>query len=190
MSVKTILVSRADVIKTLKVIKSVYPKKNPPQAVIYCLGDHLTFQVGGTSSEIAIIEGHFYGQARLPIAGLLRLISLLPETDPLPIVQSENKISFGNISFQCVWEGLGIQVIKLPVNASLRQILALPFAFTEEEIEKAGLSKIYHEAEKRKSHLIQLAANNLEQIGISFKELEVLVNQSLRKEAEQIFIDK
>jgi hypothetical protein len=183
-----ILVSLNEFIEGLKTLKVALKGKNPPDVVFECRNEILFVNAGGSWLEIPG-RGHWEGQARVKGKAIAVLNKALPETDPLPITQSKDKIGFGNLFLGCSWEESASQFPRIPINASLTYILGLWQRYTDEDIEKSGMKPKFIAANQERIKRINLALKQLAPLDVTEEDLTTLVDEVIKRSNLKNFED-
>jgi hypothetical protein len=85
----------------------------------------------------------------------------------------------------CKWLPLEPDLIQVPLNASLVDILRLRYTYTQELINASGLATRLFEAETRKAKLVARAAQTLEVLGVSLPALDDFVSRCIKNTIRQ-----
>ena len=107
------------------------------------------------------------------------------KTTDFEIAITEDKLSVGRYSFRCRIVATQDRPIRLALNASLRDVLALPYRYSETEIESAGLTEKVASAVAKKDKTVSKAADLLKPFGVAEEMLQDIVEERLREHAKR-----
>jgi hypothetical protein len=155
-----------------------------------CYRDNIKFIVTGREFTCpATVE--LKGMARLPLELLprLRKVAATFGDKPVRIRIEDGRIRVNSMSISV--EGITTRKmsdrpIDIPDDAPVRDILALHFLFTGEEMVESDLTARFLAANSQRLKGIQSAAETLAHFGISRDVIESLVNETLKAHAETL----
>jgi hypothetical protein len=175
----SVTVSRSDLSSALKQIIKVVKVKNSDEAVLSCEGS--TLLIGFPGGEVSIpCKGSSPGRIHLPLQRLVPLGTSLPDCDPFPISVEGDRVLVGTMQFGCTFEAEAGPAIELPLDPPLWTLLALKLDYSEEDIQRHGLSKKVGEAESRRDELIEKAARTLAPLGVGSRRLREFIDETVR----------
>jgi hypothetical protein len=155
-----------------------------------CYRDNIKFVVTGREFTCpARVE--LKGMAQLPLDLLpkLRKVAATFGDKPVRIRIEDGRIRVNSMSIPV--EGITTRKmsdrpIDIPDDAPVRDILALHFLFTGEEMVESDLTARFLAANSQRLKGIQSAADTLAPFGIRFNVIESLVNDALKNHAETL----
>jgi hypothetical protein len=155
-----------------------------------CFGSNVRFLVTGRESTTsATVEAT--GQAQFPLSVLPMLRKAAATFDSASIrIRIENgriRVNSMSISMpEIVISKITDRPIDIPDNAPARDILALKFLFSADEMAASDMANRYLAANSARLKAIRSAADTLSPFGITGGDLESLVNIALKSHAERL----
>lgn len=182
-------VSWTELLAGLKTLRIALQETPRPDGIFTYQDGFLHIRTGGSSIKIRA-DGFWQGQARLESTIMVKLEMMLPYSDLIPIKQVDDSIIIGSMKFKCIWEETPTCSIVIPIGVDIIYLLGLGQRYTIDEIRKSGLWPKYEAALREKNARVQIAYDNLSDLGVSRFELEALVLKSIRRENLENFDDE
>jgi hypothetical protein len=174
-------VTRGALLKAFKSLAVFSKGANPPDLVVYTKDSMLFLSVGSMTCNIPV-QGSLDGVGYVTGKLVKSIRSILPEVDPIIILQSKERLGLANIRFPCRWETTeNIPQVKDPKELSLIEILGLKYKYTSAELERSGLLPALKNAEEMKVNSISKAVVELLLFNIKFSQVESLVDDSIKR---------
>lgn len=85
------------------------------------------------------------------------------------------RLHIGNLAMACTWQPDTAPAPPLALNASLLDVLRLPYGMSQEELAAAGLACLLAQAEERLNALVGNATHDLAPLGIPREEIRQFV---------------
>ena len=176
-------VSRAGLVAALNTIRKMRKPRSPGDALVSFADGKIALAVLGLTIR-ATAEGTWLGQAKIPIAFLTHLTKVPSSlwSDPVPIRVADGRFYIETFYIDCVWEQVEQNRIELPINVTLRRLLAMGFYHSMDAMDRSGLLNDYEDAVRRRDILITRAADILSPLGLTQDDVVRLVEASLRTE--------
>jgi hypothetical protein len=153
------------------------------EAQVYSTGVGMIIDCAGNSVEFAA-RGQWDGVARVPASLFIGLAERPPAWPELVMRVAEDRFYIGNTSAQCVVQPDPETSITVPLDPSLRDLLAVHLQHPKSAVENAGLKRAVDAAADKSSSLIRSAADILAPLGITAEHLaDLLVSQIIRTES-------
>lgn len=127
-------------------------------------------------------DGEWVGRVRTPSTALRAIAKTLPPDNPMRICVYKDRLYFNMFAVPCRVDPPGDDAIMVPVNASLADILRLRHRYSDEQIERAGLTHVVENAERQKEVDITQAAQWLAGLDVSREDLCRLVGGCIDNE--------
>jgi hypothetical protein len=129
-------------------------------------------------------EGEWPGEARVKRTLILALAHE-KRTDgfvEFRVVEGQLAIDLAGsvLRLPCAWETSSRADIVIPLNAALRDVLAVAFAYTSEEIERAGVREAVEQALDKYERIVANASTALSAVGISRGEVDAFVRSKIK----------
>lgn len=180
---RSVLVPRAELIKALRPLRSIVRKKDyDTPALVSMEGGSLRVAFPGGSLSVPA-EGKWAGEVRVPTNLFVRLaVNLptgIPSGDPLPVEVRDGRLYVGSAWRPCVCQDAFHSEIELPLDVDFMTLLLLPYRYTDDRLERAGLMPKVREAKATAQHLCEKAAEVLYPLGIPLAEIKELVRKRL-----------
>jgi hypothetical protein len=174
-------VRRKELVDALQTIERlIHPKQRGKLLLRYAEGE-LLVEVGGVSSAVTA-SGTWPGIAQVECAAMLRLRAAIPPTVSVPVRVDGDRLFIGLLSVPCTWMqgAVGESRIHAAINMSPLDHLLLPYHYSREEIDRAGMSDIVAVAEQWKEERLREATAALEPLGVPRDAVRSLVEEHLR----------
>lgn len=181
----SLLVKRAELEKSLKILVKSLKPKNLPDAIWSFEDRELSIDLAGHTVIVPAV-GVWPGQARTSGQFALTLAKMPPNSDLLTFRVAEGRLHVEQFSTHCVWQGAEAAVIQLPVNPSLTQLLRVRFTYSETEIEQSGLTKVIQSAVERREALVSKAADILAPLEIFSHDLRQWIDERVTADVRRI----
>lgn len=184
------VVSKSDLTTALKQI--LQGRKESSGDVVDLIADRSSLCVVVTGRSIEIeVEAQERGSSRVPISvmfGIKRIIGTYKE-DKVRLRISEGKLRVQNTSIsdpEITMKKVARRIIDIPDDAAPKDILALPFLFSVDEIEDCGLHTKLLEAQKRFTQDLDSAFKTLSDYGFDRNDLNAMANLKIKVHAETL----
>jgi len=149
------------------------------QAVLRLEDGRLLIRLGG--GEVAVpASGRWSGEARVNGALVLALAKHPPVKDPLTLLVEGGHPDMADLSVPCEWQEVGAAKLEIPIETPLIEILRMGLNNTNDALERSGILKPVHEAQRRCETLTAKAANTLRPLGIQPEDVKRLVDDWIR----------
>ena len=158
--------------------------------VITCTRGNVRFLITGREDTCSA-QVDTTGQAQLPATILPKLVKVaatFPE-GKLRIRVGTGQIKINSMSFtssEITVSEIMDRPIDIPDDAPVRDILALKFLFTPDEITASDLATRFLAANSQRAKAIESAASLLGDFGVPSETVEHIVEEALRSNAEQL----
>jgi hypothetical protein len=155
-----------------------------------CYRDNIKFVVTGREFTCrATVE--LKGMARMPLAILpkLRKAAATFGDKPLRIRIDAGRIRVNSMSIALdgiTTQKMSDRPIDIPDDASVRDILALKYVFTKEEVAESDLTARFLAANSARQKAVDRATESLATFGISHDVIDSLVTQAIKAHAETL----
>jgi len=177
-----LFVNRAEFREALRFIKQYLPPKRKKVDIYLAYeAGKLVVQIGPLAAT-AEAQGTWEGVARCSPLVVLALLQGLPDMEQIPVqVEHGNRLRVGHLTFECEWDTSPDRPIQLPLNATLSTVLSLPYRYSQDEIDRAGLTFVLRDAEKKRNTALNKAAEALKPLDISRDEVFAWVERRLKR---------
>lgn len=89
------------------------------------------------------------------------------------------RLIIGSSSLPCTWQESIIELIEMPIDAPLLDVLRLRTKYTDEQIARSGLTEAVWESERRMNELIVQASHLLAPLGVERETVARIVEESV-----------
>ena len=137
MSGFNVLVDRNEFAHALISLKKTTKLKNSFEIVLAYKTGTLTIKSLGALITMPA-SGEADADVRLNSLFLFKLAGLLPNINPLPLSSADDHLRIGSTIVPCSVESSRPITIELPINAELKDILALRLRYSVQEITRSG----------------------------------------------------
>lgn len=175
----SIEIRRAALLEALRPFKRLSAKAHKEDALLFMDGADLIISAVGLSSGVTV-TGQWTSEVRVPVNFIITNAKALPSADPVLVRVADGRLYFASFSISCHVQKPGENEILLAADADFVTILDLGFEYSSEQIERAGLTKIYREAQKKLQKLVTCAAEPLLRLGITETEVVEFVKIKLQ----------
>lgn len=182
---RRVSVARHELVEALGRMARLVPQEESAEALVSVDEGMLSISVSGVAASLPAF-GTWTGEVRVS-AKFVRMVGLDPPSgDPLVVEVRGERLFFGTtLSAPCVEQDAWKSEVPIALNATVVDVLRLPFLYPQERLERAGLTRRVKEAESIAVEAIAEAAKPLEAIGISPSDLQRLVVRWLAETAER-----
>lgn len=183
--IASLQIDRAELITALAALRKFLRRKKGIQAALTFDGGLFYIEAGGMS-VMASASGEWRGQARVQSSLLIAYAGQLPPGDPLMVKVADSYFHLGSCRISCLWtaaedDWVPRPTIRLPMDATLMQILTLRLHHSAEEIRQSALETQVGAAVKERDERLGRAARALEPLGVTWGDLEWLVEHALKR---------
>ncbi len=156
-------------------------ENSPAKVLVAFDGARLHIEAPGFSTALPA-QGHWQGQVRVPAQFFFGLARVPLKVDPVVIRTTARHLCIHRSRVVCQWTETLQHPLDVPLFMPFRKALHLAVTASPQELWDNGLSAQVYEAVARRDFMIALAANALEELGITEADLHRLVNEKIRKE--------
>lgn len=129
-------------------------------------------------------SGHWPGRVRISSAILARAARALPQENPLTVAVDGDQLLLGSLRLNCAWNTGNRPRLKVPLHANLKALLKISRRYDRETIRASGIAAMVGVAEDRLREKLDRASRYLENLGVTRKELQELVEAKLEASEE------
>lgn len=177
-----LLVDRTELLDALRLLKRM-ARTRKHEAVLTFLDGWLCIELGGYTAK-ARAEGDWPRRLRLPAGVVAQLAIALPAGDPVHLEVDNGRLRLGSFALSCTVDETDDELLRLPANADMVDVLALAATHSRDRIASAGLLAVLEEAEQRRERAIEQAARLLQPFGVRSEEVRSIVTAALRRHLE------
>ena len=173
-----LLVDREEFVQALRLLAKQAKRKNVGDAIFGYSDGMLRVYVGGVSATAAA-TGDWSGQARV-FAGFVLAAAAIDLTEVQVSLRVEGiRLCLERFSADCVWQTDESELIRLPINPSVLDILALTLGRSASDIRRSGIEAATRTAEERRDTLIGQAIASLTPLGVTPTEVNEVVERAI-----------
>lgn len=162
-------VSRKDLASALRTLARFVKRKQEADAVVSFADGTLQIELPGGAVGVAA-QGEWDGEVRVPGRFLLTYAKSLPAADPMPVEVRGDRFRLAGLSVGCVLQEATGDRIELPLDPSVVDILRMLARYSDEEIERSGLTA-----------LVSRVAMQFAEIGVPRAEFDRFIDECLRR---------
>lgn len=171
-------VDRQELKRALKTFRQTIDDREWRSAFVEFEDGSLVIECGGVEVR-AEASGYWPGRARISSSLLSQVGSALPEEDPLMIEVDEDQLRMGSLKVNCGWDTTGQARIHVPLHTNLMTLLKISRRYDEEIIRSSGIAGMVSLAEDRLREKLDRVSQYLENLGVTRRDLEEIVEREL-----------
>jgi hypothetical protein len=187
--VARLAVDRAELLDAFRQLTRFARRAGTEEAVLSWRQGCLRVDFGGVTVK-ASASGEWPGRARIAWRVLRPAATHVPAGDPVCMRVVGSQLHIAGYRADCVWQPESspagqLPLILIPLDPSLRQILALRYRFAAEDLAASGHLRTLEKAEAKLAIRIDKAWAQLAPVGVSRKALRAAVEAALRQAARR-----
>jgi hypothetical protein len=181
-------VAREDLVRALRILAKARRGLDAADAVLTYSDGQLEIEFPMASASVPA-RGQWQSAVRVPPPFAVKLVRVVPPTDPLQIYIEGDRLHFGSLSVQYASGDGNLVAGSQSESHSFRELLQIRLAHSPAEIKARGLLGAFQEAEQKANNLINSAAKILEPFGVTRTDLIGVIQECLRRDPPDVTQD-